>query len=104
MKTIIFIIAIIISACSTAYSGLQAVLPDLSGRQDGVYRGEYSVAGTPVKVALEVTVENEQLTLIKIIRHISSPIGKKAEKIIDSIISQQSLNVDAVSGATASSK
>jgi len=104
MKTIILLITIIISACSTAYSGLQAILPDLSGRQNGEYQGEYSVSGTPVSVKLVVTIENEKLSTIKIVKHISSPIGKKAEKIIDRIISQQSLNIDAVSGATASSK
>jgi len=100
----LLIIIIIISACSTSYSGLQAILPDLTDKPDGTYQGEYSVPGTPVSVTLVVTVESENLSFIKIIKHISSPIGKKAEKIIDSIIARQSLDIDAVSGATASSK
>lgn len=95
---------IIITGCSTAWKGLQAAMPDLGGKQDGVYRGEFNVSGTPVNVALDVTLQNEQITLINIVKHISSPIGKRAEKIIDSIIANQSLDVDAVSGATASSK
>jgi len=105
-KLVIFLLIaiIIISGCSTAYTGLKAALPDLSGKQDGIYRGDYNLSGTPVKVSLDVTLENEKLIQIKIIKHVCSPIGKKAEEIIDSIISRQSLDIDAVSGATGSSK
>ena len=94
---------IIVGCCSTAWKSLQASLPDLNGRPDGTYRGEYDVSGTPVKVTLDVIVRNERLDSISIVKHICSPIGKKAEKIIDSIIAGQSLNIDVVSGATASS-
>jgi len=104
-KLIILAIAVIsITACSTAFKNLTASLPDLGNKPNGVYRGEYSVAGTPVDVIADVTVQNGQLTFISIIKHTSSPIGKRAEKIIDSIIAKQSLDIDAVSGATASSK
>ena len=98
------IMILIIACCSTAWKSIQASLPDLNGKPDGVYRGEYHVSGTPVKVILDVTLQNEQLTLIKIIEHNSSPIGKKAERLVDTIIERQSLDIDAVSGATASSK
>ena len=100
----LLITVIFVSGCTTSFSELHAILPNLAGKQNGVYRGEYSVSSTPVKVTLEVTVENEKLSNIKIINHICSPIGKKAEKIIDSVISRQSLDIDAISGATASSK
>ena len=98
------IIVVLISCCSTAWKSLQASLPDLDGRPDGVYRGEYDVSGTPVKVVLDVTVQNKALAAIKIIKHSSSPIGKRAEVITERVIAGQSLNVDVVSGATASSK
>jgi uncharacterized protein with FMN-binding domain len=55
-------------------------------------------------VALEVTVQNKNITAIKIIKHSCSPIGKKAEKITGRIIEEQSLGVGTVSGATGSSK
>ncbi len=68
---------------------------------DGIYVGEYSV--TPVYVKVEVSVIEHKITSIKIIEH-ENGLGSKAEKIVDDVISQQSLGVDAVSGATVSSK
>jgi uncharacterized protein with FMN-binding domain len=76
----------------------------MTAKTDGVYRGNYSVSGTPVKVTLDVTVQHGNINSITLIRHIRSPIGKKAEKIIQNIIEAQSLDVDVISGATASSK
>lgn len=43
------------------------------------------------------------VNFIKIIEH-ENGLGSKAEKIVDDVISRQSLKVDAVSGASASSK
>jgi uncharacterized protein with FMN-binding domain len=108
MKKIIvvlaFLIVAILVACSTTYKSLTAEMPELSTKTDGVYRGEYDLESTPVKVTLDVIVQNGQITNIQIIKHRRSPIGKKAEKIIGSIIERQSLDVDVISGATASSK
>jgi uncharacterized protein with FMN-binding domain len=78
-------------------------LPDLSNKSDGTYRGEYDLAGTPVKVTLEIAVKDHVITAITILKHSCSPIGKKAEKIIETVIQKQSLDVDVVSGATGSS-
>lgn len=58
---------------------------------------------TPVYVEVEVSVTEHKITNIKIIEH-ENGLGGKAEKIVDNIISRQSLEVDAVSGATVSSK
>ena len=68
---------------------------------DGIYVGEYSI--TPVYVEVEVSVTEHKITNIKIIEH-ENGLGGKAEKIVDDVISRQSLEVDAVSGATVSSK
>lgn len=68
---------------------------------DGLYVGEYSV--TPVYVKVEVSVTEHKITSIKIIEH-ENGLGSKAEKIVDEVIRQQVLEVDAVSGATVSSK
>jgi len=78
-------------------------MPDLALKTDGVYRGNYDLSGTPVDVTLDVTIQDHKIIGIKMVKHICSPIGKKAEKIIDQIITIQSLDVDAVSGATGSS-
>jgi len=97
-------VCIFISGCSTAYKNLTAQIPDLALKRDGVYRGNYDLSGTPVNVILDVTVQNQKIIKIEIVKHSCSPIGKKAEKIVDQIIAVQSLDVDVISGATASSK
>ena len=68
---------------------------------DGIYVGKYSI--TPVYVEVEASVTEHKITNIKIIKH-ENGLGGKAEKIVDDVISRQSLEVDAVSGATVSSK
>jgi uncharacterized protein with FMN-binding domain len=101
---LIVFICVIVLGCSTPFKNLTAKMPDLALKTDGTYRGNYDLSGTPVNVILDVTIQNHKITEIKIVKHSCSPIGKKAEKIIDQIIEIQNLNVDAVSGATASSK
>ena len=88
---------------SSAFKGIEASPVDLSGKSDGVYPGEYILAGSPVRVSLEVTVERNRITAINIIKHTGSWVGRKAEVITDRIIEAQSVNVDVVSGSTASS-
>jgi len=100
----ILIAALCLSCSSSQYKNMQVSLPDLKAKADGTYRGEQSISGTPVKVTLDAVLRNHEITSIKIVGHICSPIGKKAEKITEDIIKQQSLDVDVVSGATASSK
>lgn len=73
---------------------------DLSTVEDGTYNGEYT-AGL-VSVCVTVNVENHSITDISIDKH-DNGLGKKAEKIVDDIIAVQSLDVDAISGATISS-
>ena len=101
----IFTVLAMITACnSTKLSEIQAMLPDMQYKSDGTYRGSYDLLGTPVKVTLDVTVQRGNISGINIIDHFCSPIGKKAEKIVEKIIEEQSLGIDAISGATASSK
>lgn len=69
--------------------------------ESGTYIGEYNVDFIYAKVA--VTVENKAITQIKILEH-KHERGTPAEKIIDDMIQQQSIDADAVSGATNSSK
>lgn len=76
-------------------------MPDLSNIQDGNYIGEYSI--TPVHVKVEVSVNNHQITDISILQH-DNGLGSTAESIVNDIVEEQSLDIDAVSGATVSSK
>ena len=101
----LFTVLLIMVACNSAkFSGIEALLPDIQYKSDGIYCGNYNLSGTPVKVTLDVAVQQGNINGINIIEHICSPIGKKAEIIIERIIEAQSLSIDAVSGATASSK
>jgi len=69
--------------------------------EDGAYKGEYKFF--PIKVEVNVKVKNHQITEIKITKHRTGQ-GEKAEIIIEDVIRAQSLEVDAISGATLSSK
>lgn len=64
---------------------------------DGIYMGEYDVNFIYVKV--EVTVKNGKIISINILEH-RNERGKAAETIIDKIIGEQKIDVDAISGAT----
>ncbi|MBD5492313.1 MAG: FMN-binding protein [Lachnospiraceae bacterium] len=73
---------------------------DISDIPDGVYIGEYDVNVIYAKV--EVTVENGEITNIIILEH-RNERGKPAEAVINKIVEDQKIDVDAVSGATNSS-
>lgn len=73
---------------------------DISNVPDGVYVGEYDVDFVYAKV--EVTVQNGVITNIDILQH-KNGRGSPAEIVVDRIIEEQKIEVDAVSGATNSS-
>ena len=75
--------------------------PNLEEIADGACFGEYSAG--PVAVKVQVAVEGHELAEIEIIEH-QNGLGGKAEEIIEDVIDSQSLEVDAISGATVSSK
>ena len=72
----------------------------ISDIPDGVYVGEYDLDFIYAKV--EVTVQNGEITNINILEH-RHERGKTAEVITDSIVDEQKIDVDAISGATNSS-
>ena len=80
---------------------ISVFMPDLSNVQDGNYIGEYSI--TPVHVNVEVSVTNHRITNITILQH-DNGLGSTAESIVNDVVEEQSLDIDAVSGATVSSK
>ena len=73
---------------------------DIDDVSDGIYIGEYDVNFIYAKV--EVTVEDGEIVSINIMEH-RHERGKAAETVIEKIIEEQKIDVDAISGATNSS-
>jgi uncharacterized protein with FMN-binding domain len=80
---------------------VEIVTIDLEQIEDGVYPGEFGEF--LISVELEVTVKDHKITHIEIIEQ-NSGEGYEAREVIDRIIQAQSPKVDAVTGATGSSK
>ena len=74
---------------------------DLGTVEDGVYKGTFG--DFLLHVELEVTVEDSRITGIEITEQRSGP-GYQALETVDRILAAQSPVVDAVSGATGSSR
>lgn len=112
MKKIIIILGIIIAVLigiyiwmsSNAKEELDAMVYediDMSSITDGTYYGEADAGLVIVKVG--VTVSGHTITAIDIIEH-QNGLGSKAEDITESMIAENSYDVDGVSGATLSSE
>ena len=74
---------------------------DISKVADGTYTGSYEVLWVAAEV--KVTVKDHKIEGIQLVKHKNGK-GASAEIIPDKVIETQSLEVDAVSGATSSSK
>jgi len=108
---ILLVIAVLIATgaifMSTATKNLNALAEmkisdvDLSAVADGTYEGEYSAF--PVIAEVSVTVKDHKITRIDLIKHFNGQ-GSAAEAIPGKVVEAQSLQVDAISGATHSSK
>lgn len=74
---------------------------DLEAVADGTYQGECD--NGLVSVSVEVYVQNHTITNVNILNH-QNGMGQAAESIVDSVTASQSIEVDAVTGATMSSQ
>lgn len=74
---------------------------DLMALADGAYQGQCD--NGLVFVRVEIKVENHRLADARILEHRNGR-GRAAETIADSVVDNQSIEVDAVSGATISSQ
>jgi len=74
---------------------------DLSKIEDGNYIGKYFFNDS-VGATVEVVVKDNKIINISFIEHKYGK-GKKAEAITELVIQEQSLDVDAITGATGSS-
>ncbi len=82
-------------------AALQVNEIDLAKVPDGSYEGSYDTYFIKVKVRVEV--KDHAISNIDLLQHENGK-GASAEAIIPEVIQAQSLDVDAVSGATNSSK
>lgn len=74
---------------------------DLSSAKEGTYTGKYTVL--PIDVEVQVQIRQHKIKEILLVKHFNGQ-GKAAEIIPDQVLKAQSLHVDAVAGATYSSK
>lgn len=74
---------------------------DLSDVEDGVYEGDYDAGYIYAKV--RVQIKAGKIASVTLLEH-RNERGKPAEVIIDDVLRKQQIDVDAVSGATNSSK
>ncbi len=92
--------------CNTAEMKRVRAMPineiDLTSISDGTYKGDYSYGGFTYEV--EVTVKEHKIVTINILKNRNTSHAKNAEGVIDKVIKTQTVNVDAVSGATTTSK
>ena len=92
---------LLIAACAIAPLRKEPV--NIGRIPDGVYAG--SAGSWPNKAEVRVTVREGRMTGIELVRHWASWIGRKAEPVIPRrIIEKQRADVDAVTGATNSSR
>ena len=75
---------------------------DLNEIADGKYTGEFSYGET--RCMVEVIVKDHRIEAINVLECGTPEYASKAEAVLDSIIDKQKTNVDAVSGATTTSK
>ena len=80
---------------------LSVITPELENIDDGIYEGKYEIM--PVSVVVQVSVQDNRISNIAILKH-ENGLGGKAERIVKDIIKKQSLEIDTISGATVSSK
>jgi uncharacterized protein with FMN-binding domain len=69
---------------------------------DGSYTGSYAYGGFTYSV--RCIVSEGRLDKVKILQNRTTKWAKQAEAVVNSVIEKQKVNVDAVSGATATSK
>ena len=79
---------------------LSVVTPPLSSIKDGTYEGGFAML--PVKVKVAATIKEGTISDLQLLEHRSGQ-GQPAEAILASVLTEQKLDVDTISGATYSS-
>lgn len=99
----LLLVTFLLSGCGTQkeIAEIQLIMPDLRYTNSGNYFGTASTRMVEAEVA--VTIRDKRIEKVDLIDH-ETGFGKKAEALTDSVVHYQSIELDAVSGATASSK
>ena len=84
------------------YRKMEIANSELAAIEDGTYYGEATIGGFTYKV--EVKVLHHWIENIKIIQNRKNAYARYAEWVIPRIIEAQNANVDAITGATTTSK
>jgi uncharacterized protein with FMN-binding domain len=104
---VLVVIAVLLVYCKTGTNAKSATenitfqVVNAAGVPDGLYKGSYEIG--PVKVVVQVTIKDESIVGIDILEH-RRGLGGKAERIVENVMQSQRLDIEAVSGATVSSK
>lgn len=100
---IIFIVALLVkfNELNKEVSNIEIRPIDFTKLKDGIYEGEYFIQDF-IGAKVKVTIENGKIKNITLLDH-KYGLGKKAEEIINTVKEKQTLEVDAISGATHSS-
>jgi uncharacterized protein with FMN-binding domain len=112
VKIALTILAVIVIAVIGAKSFIEASMHkklrdttisdvDLLRVADGTYTGSYEIF--PVIAEVKVTVKNHRMAGIELVKHRTGQ-GAAAEVLPGKVVATQTLKVDAISGATLSSK
>jgi uncharacterized protein with FMN-binding domain len=105
-KVYLLIVLLIFSGCASQemIRVRQMEIRDVAidGIKDGEYIGAFSYSGFEYKVKTIIT--DHQIRDIEILQNRNSKHAKLAEGVLAEIIERQTPNVDAVSGATTTSK
>ena len=97
------LVLVVVLTTTCAIAPLMKEPVNINRIPDGVYAG--SAGNWPNKAEVRVTVREGRMIDIELVRHWASWIGRKAEGVIPQrIIEKQSADVDAVTGATHSSR
>ena len=76
---------------------------ELADVQHGTYLGDFTFHGFTYEV--KVIVLDHEITQIKVLKNIQDDeYAQKAEGVIDNVLTEQSLKVDVITGATITSK
>ncbi len=101
-------LAAVLSLCGCVSEELRAVRTmrindvDLSRVRDGSYEGSFSYGS--FNYLVRTTVKKGRIVKVDILKNRDTTYAMKAEKVAERVIEKQTPNVDAVTGATTTSK
>jgi len=100
---ILFAAGLVLSFAGCQIAPMMGTPVVFEGLKDGVYDGEYRKGIN--NAVVKVTIADGRITDIELVEHFASWIGNDANAVIPArIVEQQSTRVDAISGATNSSR